>query len=121
MKLRTIAAVALAALLVSAGAAAAMPGNAPDHAADEQASDHTDDGAANETATDSDERAGPPADAAADADRRGPPADLPGPVPDHVATIHDLFRSFLGGDMSGSELGSAVGDATPDNESADDG
>jgi len=76
---------------------------ADDHA-DDNAGDDADDGADN-------------ADGAAaknaDADRRGPPADLPAQVPDHVATIHDLIRSFLSGDDDGS-LGESVSDATPD-------
>jgi hypothetical protein len=111
-----LVAVAFAALLVTVGTAAAAPGNAPvDVGADDQYDDHAD--AADENAADDDDAAnesadGRPADAAEDADRRGPPADLPAQVPDHVGEIHDLIRSFLGGD-DGS-LGESVSDATPD-------
>lgn len=132
-----LVAVAFAALLVTVGTVAAAPGNAPvDVGADDQYDDHAD--AADENAADapedddaaneSDDRRpddapeddhaenadGAAPDAAAEnADRRGPPADLPAQVPDHVAEIHDLIRSFLGGDDDGS-LGESVSDATPD-------
>ena len=141
-----LVAVAFAALLVTVGTVAAAPGNAPvDVGADDQYDDHAD--AAGENAADApaddDEAAnesnvGQPADAPVDddaadnadgaapdtaaenADRRGPPADLPAQVPDHVSAIHDLIRSFLGGDHDGS-LGESVSDATPDDggENAD--
>jgi hypothetical protein len=52
------------------------------------------------------------------ADGQGPPADLPAQVPDHVTQIHDLIRSFVGGDGDGS-LGDSVSDATPDDGSDD--
>lgn len=135
-----LVAVAFAALLVTVGTVAAAPGNAPvDVGADDQYDDHADAADENADGTDaSNESAdGQPADAprsddtdgnavdaegnAADggdnradaADRRGPPADLPAQVPDHVAEIHDLIRSFLRGDHDGSP-GDAVSDATPD-------
>ncbi|MFB6173370.1 MAG: hypothetical protein ABEI39_01880 [Halobacteriales archaeon] len=117
MNLSKIAAIGLAALLVTAGAAAAMPGNAPDHAGadDEQTSDRRpDDAEDDENATD--DAGAPPATVAdaggADA-ARGPPADLPTQAPDHVSRIHDLIREFLSGDLDGS-LGDAVSDASPD-------
>ncbi|WP_049934790.1 hypothetical protein [Haloplanus natans] len=129
-----LVAVAFAALLVTVGTVAAAPGNAPvDVGADDQYDDHADAAADNaDDASEDDDAAanesndGQPADAAADnadgaapdaaaesADRRGPPADLPAQVPDHVSAIHDLIRSFLGGDHDGS-LGESVSDATPD-------
>lgn len=136
-----LVAVAFAALLVTVGTVAAAPGNAPvDVGADDQYDDHADaadenaadaseddDDAANESddgrpadapeddhADNADNADGAAPDAAAEnADRRGPPADLPAQVPDHVAEIHDLIRSFLGGDDDGS-LGESVSDATPD-------
>ncbi|RMB24221.1 hypothetical protein [Haloplanus aerogenes] len=134
-----LVAVVFVALLVTAGTVAAAPGNAPvdvgaddqydDHA--EQADENADDDAENaeDGADNRDDAADAGADNAADeadagasnaenADRRGPPADLPAQVPDHVAQIHDLIRSFLGSDGDGS-LGESVSDATPDEDNAD--
>lgn len=110
MKLSTLAALALVALLVSAGAAAAMPGvastqnqnQADGHA---QATDHADDAGGDENAA---------AGAANAPDDRGPHVDLPERVPDHVPQLHDLIRRFLSGDLDGS-LGGAVSDETPGN------
>ena len=110
MKSTTLLAVALAALLAFAGTAAAFPGNAPVDTGANDAADNTDhrpDAAANAS-----ERG----HGAAAADKRGPPTDMPSQVPDHVATIHDLIRQFVGGDLDGS-LGEAISDVTP----ADDG
>lgn len=107
MKLSKLAALALVALLVSAGAAAAVPGvasnqnQADGHA---QATDHADDGDAHASS----------GGAANAPDDRGPHVDLPEQVPDHVEQIHELIRRFLSGDLDGS-LGGAVSDATPGN------
>ena len=88
MKLGTIVAVGLAALVVSTGAAVALPANAPDDA-------------------------GPDGDVSA---AQGPLGDLPEPVPDFVSGIHDTISSFLKGGLDGT-LGPAVSEnassATP--------
>lgn len=130
MKRTTIAVVALAVLLIGAGAAAAAPGNAPDAAGDQaQADDHRQDDdrrpddAGNASVSDdesdaasnaSDASAG--ASDAAPADRpdsaSGPPAELPEHVPDFVSEIHDLIRQHLGGDLDGN-LGEAIAEVTP--------
>lgn len=102
MKLSTLIPIALVALLVTAGAAAAMPGNAPDHAGandHEQASDHAPD----DTADDGD---------AGNAHAQGPPEDLPEQVPDFVRQIHDAIRQFLSGGLDGI-LGDAVSSRSP--------
>jgi len=124
-----LVAVVFAALLVTVGTVAAAPGNAAvnvgaddqydDHA--EQADENAEDGADNRDDAGADNAADESAAGASNAenaDRRGPPADLPAQVPDHVAQIHDLVRSFLSGDHDGS-LGESVSDVTPDDESAD--
>ncbi|WP_135821151.1 hypothetical protein [Halostella litorea] len=99
MRLTKIAAIGLAALLLATGAAAAMPGNAPDHAQP-----------ANETTNES-AQAGPPADVPADDADRGPPVDMPEQVPDHVSAIHEEINAFLDGTVD--DLGDAVSDLTP--------
>jgi hypothetical protein len=140
-----LVAVAFAALLVTVGTVAAAPGNAPvDVGADDQYDDHAEQAEANGDAHNASDGDGQPADVpaedadgnatdgadtgaenrdgaadgAANADGQGPPADLPAQVPDHVTQIHDLIRSFVGGDGDGS-LGDAVSDATPDDGSDD--
>lgn len=122
MKLRTIATIALVTLLVAAGTAAALPGNAPEHAqAPDDASNGADDAAdldddTNETATDETEAAGP----TERSDRAGgPPESLPAQVPEHVGEIHDAIRSFLDGSMDGS-LGETLQNITPDDETQND-
>jgi hypothetical protein len=97
---RTLA-VALAALVVTAGAVAAAPGNSGDTPADQDA---------NRTASD-----GPGANAP-DVDR-GPSVDLPAPVPQHVQQIHDAIQQFLDGALDGV-LGDEVSDVTPDDSDA---
>ncbi|WP_251329087.1 hypothetical protein [Haloplanus pelagicus] len=128
-----LVAIAFAALVVTVGTVAATPGNAPvdvgtDDQYDDQAEATGDDAeapadAGNESAEPTDVPPanagnGSAAEAVSDADRRGPPADLPAAVPDHVSAVHDLIRSFLGGDLDGSP-GDAVSDATPDDGDAD--
>lgn len=131
MNASKLAVIAITALIVTAGAAVAMPGNAPEHAAadeNERASDQEPDDAAdarsnsdlaadeNASAEDTgDNRAsGPDERAAAQAEHppdsaaaSGPPVDLPDQVPDHVTTIHELIVDFLNGDLDG-DLGSSV-------------
>ncbi|PSQ19698.1 hypothetical protein BRD04_09770 [Halobacteriales archaeon QS_9_67_17] len=119
MSLKRYAAMLLAALVVTAGAAGAVAaapgsGNAPDDAGpNENAND-----AATDAADDGDGDASDASDAndasAAD-ERRGPPTDMPEQVPDHVGEIHDLINQFIDGSVS--DLGSAVSDVTPDDES----
>lgn len=130
MNLSKLAAIALAALLVTAGAAAATPGNAPDHSgADEheQASEHQPDTTDNSTnadenatrvdedAADMRENSEASSNQRADA-AQGPPTDMPGQVPDHVVEIHRLILNFLSGDLDGP-LGPSVSDVTPDEDS----
>lgn len=118
MKLTKIVAIGLAALVVSAGAVAAMPGNAPADAGNDEASADTH--AQNETdsanrsdgnATANESEHGPAAPAADGnaSDRRGPPTDMPAPVPDHVTKIHSLIQEFLDGALEGP-LGPHVSD-----------
>ncbi|MDS0476407.1 hypothetical protein [Natrinema sp. 1APR25-10V2] len=126
MKRTTLIAVALAALLMITGFAAAAPGNAP--VSVDTDADSTDEQPANERAQSADERDdrsenGAAADTGAD-DRngQGPNVDLPDQVPDHVSEIHDRISSFLSGTLDGS-LGDAISDVTPadgDEENADD-
>ncbi len=124
MKRTTLIAVALAALLMITGFAAAAPGNAP--VSVDTDADSTDEQPANERAQSADERDdrsenGATADNGVD-DRngQGPNVDLPDQVPDHVSEIHDRISSFLSGTLDGS-LGDAISDVTPDDgDEADD-
>jgi len=148
MKLK-LAAVAVALLMFTTGAAMAMPGNAPDAAqadehsqagdhqpddpaadqADDAADDDSDEAAADERDADNEsaERRGPPSDApapatadAADANSsQGPPVDLPDAVPDFVSEIHELIGQHLDGALDGS-LGEAISGVTPDDGDAAD-
>lgn len=108
MKRITLVAAGLAALVVTAGTAAALPGNAPVDAG-ANANDAADSAGGN-----ADARDGSPAGASEQADR-GPPVDLPEQVPDHVSRIHDLIRKHLSGDLAGS-LGEAISDVTPSDD-----
>lgn len=123
MKQTTLAAVVLAALTVTAGAAVAAPGNAPDGIAADHADAHANDtadaadgadeadGASDRGANESaDVASGQGTDRSADA---GPPEDVPGNVPSHVQAIHDLIREHLSRMLDGA-LGPAVSDATPE-------
>lgn len=127
---RTLSVAALAALLVVAGAAAALPGAAPgghggpttdgaptdgQNATGANASSNaTDRAGANATGGPANAPAGGPSDRAA-----GPPADLPGPVPDFVSEIHGLVGDLLDGTLSGPDLGAAISDLTPDDGSGE--
>lgn len=131
MKRTTFAVIAVIALVLTAGAAAAMPGSAPDDAAaddaQDQNSDSADSASANgddtrdekaEEASDNrsedawdDDRAAAADDARANAtsgvekrsaNAQGPAVDLPAQVPDHVQRIHDLIGQFLDGEGDGS-------------------
>lgn len=118
--------VALALVLVTAGAAAAMPGNAPttSNASEsnlnstnpaEPAADAPNDGQAEKVS----ERVMNGSDAA---ERVGPRIDLPEKVPDHVSEIHATINDYLEGALNGS-LGDAISAITPSedsNESVDD-
>lgn len=133
MKLTKLAAIALAALTLTAGAAVAVPGNAPDGIgndnADTHANEHAEEagGAENASAADerdenasaADERDDRAADESGDA---GPPADLPEQVPEHVSAIHELIQQHVDGVLEG-DLGAAVSDVASGNadESAADG
>jgi hypothetical protein len=134
MKSRTVIAAVLAALVLSTGTAAALPGNAPDGVG--QADEHAQDEHAEETAENADDAAdnasgeseeamnesesegerGPPSMAEdarpEDAGSQGPPTDMPEQVPDHVTQIHETINQFLGGDSRGrSALPSATSSA----------
>ena len=129
MSLKRYAAMLLAALVVTAGAAGAVAaapgsGNAPDDAGpNENANDAATDAAEDDSDGDASSagNASDANDASAADERRGPPTDMPEQVPDHVGEIHDLINQFIDGSVS--DLGSAVSDVTPDDESdaANDG
>jgi hypothetical protein len=123
MRTKLLVAAGLAALVLTAGTAAALPGNAPvDVGANDDAADNADERAdaadaderADDDANDTD-RAGGPDAAPVEQGDRGPPVSLPEQVPDHVSQIHDTVRQFLSGDLSGS-LGDAISDVTPDDD-----
>lgn len=114
MKRLTMIAAGLAVLVLATGAALAQPGNAPvevptDHHDDAttQATDPTTADDMNETAT-NDSDADPQSDIAPvdgngpDAGEQGPPVEMPTPVPDRVAEIHEMIRSFIDGQLDGS-------------------
>ncbi len=86
MNWKRLTAVALAALLLVSGTAAAAPGNAPDNAGADDESENGD--------------AGPPGEI-------GPPGGLPGPVPDFVSDLLDRIVQGVDG------LGPAIGDIVP--------
>jgi hypothetical protein len=130
MNAHYLIAIALAALLVFAGGAAALPGQASDAAEDNQPDDPgadaseqadenaTDDAAENVTETAENETADEDAreeDAAA-----GPPTDIPAQAPDHVTQIHDLVRSKLDGALTGPELGTAISDLMGSEDGAEE-
>lgn len=94
MKLTTVVEIGLTALLLTAGAAAAIPGNAPVDAG-------TDDEV---------ETAGPAEQPAENV--RGPPTDMPAQVPDFDTDIHSLIDDFLSGDIDGN-LGERISEVTP--------
>jgi hypothetical protein len=110
MTLTKLVAIALAVLTLTAGAAAAMPGNAPDHAGSntaEQASAHGPQDGADGNESEVDDADTTEQRRTADHERYGPPVDMPSQVPDHVTQIHDLIRHFLNGGHDGS-LGEAI-------------
>lgn len=110
-------AIALAALLVFAGGAAAMPGQAPDDPGADPTDEHQPDDpgmdATNETDTDANESDAERNETAA-ADERdehatdAPPTELPAEAPGHVTDIHQLILDKLDGALSGHELGDAL-------------
>lgn len=91
MDWKRLTAVALAALLLVGGTAAAAPGNAP-----------SDTGADGESENG---EAGPPGEI-------GPPGGLPDPVPDFVGDLLDRIAQGVDG------LGEAIADITPGGGSA---
>jgi hypothetical protein len=127
MKLTKITAVALALLVVGAGAVAAFPGQAADQAQDhanDNANDAGDGMPADAGAPDDLGNASDAADNASDAnanasERRGPPTDMPEPVPDHVSQIHETINSWLDGDTEGS-LGEMISDIVGGDGAADE-
>jgi hypothetical protein len=140
MNIAKLVTIGLAVLVLTAGAVAAAPGNAP---GDAQAGDDSDqpgadagvgnagadDAADNAGADDAADNASPADDtdaaednapmnktngSAAD-DRRGPPSDMPEPVPDRVGEIHSQIDEFLNGDGT-FDLGEAVSDVASSDE-----
>jgi len=100
-------AVALAALVVATGAAAATPG-----------STGTADNGGTTSAADASERAGSNAEGAGAAGQDGPPEDLPSTVPDFVSDIHGLVSQFIDGSLD--SLGPSVSDAAGNGDAGDD-
>lgn len=124
MKFHTTIALIVAALTLSAGAAAAMPGNASTDAAsagngaadaEESAAQDAETSESDANKAEANETDGENAANASEA--RGPPADMPAQVPDHVSQIHDLIGQFLAGDLTGS-LGEAVSDVAGNDSEA---
>jgi hypothetical protein len=117
MNLTKITAVALAVLLVGAGAAAAIPGQAADQAHSNANDDGTDAGpgaGAPDDAGAADEAGNATDNESADAgenasERRGPPEDMPSQAPDHVSQIHETINDWLDSDKEGS-LGDMISD-----------
>ncbi|MFB6362001.1 MAG: hypothetical protein ABEH59_11865 [Halobacteriales archaeon] len=129
MNAHKLIAIALAALLVFAGGAAALPDQASDAAEDNQPDEPGVDaaGQADENATDDDaaenetetaENETEDEDARDENASAGPPTDLPEQAPDHVTQIHDLIRSKLDGALTGQELGAAISDLMGSDEGA---
>jgi hypothetical protein len=139
MKLHTVAAITLVALVAMAGVALAAPGNAPaDPGADDSAHGNSDDAreddpTENEAANDvsRSENASAAEDrgverseneSAADgnvsaANAQGPGEDLPEQIPDHVSQIHDLIRQHLGSTFDGS-LGDLISGVAASDDAA---
>lgn len=113
MKLHSLAAVALAALLVTAGTAAATSGIATQTPT--QASDHAEAGAADTHPAAPDSTAAPghaDTNATAPEERTsGFASALPDQVPDHVSQVRALIRQFRDGSLDGP-LGEAISAVT---------
>ncbi|MDZ7701132.1 MAG: hypothetical protein U5J98_03175 [Halobacteriales archaeon] len=124
MNAHNLIAIALAALLVFAGGAAALPGNAPDGAGADAADDHQPDdpaSAADDRDADETETNETDSDDARDENAsEGPPTDLPEPVPDHVSTIHQLIRDKLNGGLGNTTLGEAISGVVGGGDEADE-
>ncbi|NIS29777.1 MAG: hypothetical protein GWN07_06200, partial [Actinobacteria bacterium] len=130
MNVHKLIAVAMAALLVTAGAAAAAPGDSPTNDGTETAEEHQptetgddatdadDDDAsdADANATDGDAQA---ADAPDENASEAPPTELPEPVPDQVSEIHQLIRDKLNGDLGNTTLGEAISGVVGGDDEAD--
>lgn len=131
MNISKLVTIGLAVLVLTAGAVAAAPGNAPGDAQAGNDSDQpgADAGVGNAGADDAADNASPAddTDAAEDSapmnktngsaadDRRGPPSDMPEPVPDRVGEIHSQIDEFLNGDGT-FNLGEAVSDVASSGE-----
>lgn len=131
MNAHKLIAIALAALLVFAGGAAALPGQASDAAEDnqpddpgadasEQADENATDDDAAENVTETAENETEEEDAREGNAAAGPPTDMPERAPDHVTQIHDLVRSKLDGALTGQELGTAISDLMGSEDGADE-
>lgn len=117
--IRTIIAIGLAALLVTAGAVAAAPGQAPtDSAADEhaQSSGHGQAGGPDDAGNQSADAGSQSANASNRSADAGPPTDMPAPVPNHVTQIHETINRWLSGSLTGT-LGEAISSIVGGNQS----
>lgn len=101
MNISKILAVALAVLVVGAGAAAAIPGQAADQAQDDANDDASDAGPPDDVGATADD-ANESDDENASKERRGPPADVPAQAPDHVSQIHETINTWMDGGKEGS-------------------
>jgi len=126
MKLQTIVAIGLAALMLTTGAAVAVPGAAPTDAAGStngaagahSEATHGADTAAADRAVDRPENASETPHGASAASWDGPRAGLPDQVPDRVAQIHSLIRQSLAGTL-GEPLGQAIDGLSSDDTASD--
>ncbi|MFB6095504.1 MAG: hypothetical protein ABEJ71_03505 [Halodesulfurarchaeum sp.] len=125
MRTLTLVAIVLATLVVTAGAAAAMPDQVPNQAQQhEHASTDShpkgidaETSSGNASAVDDGSRPslGPPGDSV-----EGPPVDLPDPVPGFVSELHQLITDHLTGSL-GEPLGEAIRGVIPKAGSQGDG
>lgn len=135
MKLPTIAAMALAMVLVSAGAVGGVAGSTadiaqadspneadtPDKTPDNRQDDeHTNESAANESDQTRNGHANETGNARAEQarDESGPLTDMPEPAPAFVSNLHEQIWVHLNGNISGAELGEALSSLTPGRETA---
>jgi hypothetical protein len=97
---KRLAALVFEALLVTAGAAAAAPGNAPADAGPDGADDgDSDDADGTEDSEASDDAESSAADENARNAERGPSESLPSQASDRASSVLDTVRTFLDGDL----------------------
>lgn len=108
MNVSKLIVIALAALLVTAGAAVAAPGQSPDNPGADAADEHRPDEAGADAAANASNNA---TDVDVERDENAsdaPPVEMPEPVPDHASEIHQLIRDYLNGDLGNTTLGETV-------------